>query len=57
LVVLAAPAAWRWAWAGFAVVALLSTWWADRSAAWPVDHRTRAPARASWKTGCPGATT
>ena len=46
LVVLAAPAAWRWAWAGFAVVALLSTWWADRSAAWPVDHRTRAPARA-----------
>ena len=47
LVVLAAPAAWRWAWAGFAVVALLSTWWADRSAAWPVDHRTRAPARAS----------
>ncbi len=44
LVVLAAPAAWRWAWAGFAVVALLSTWSADRSAAWPADRRTPAPA-------------
>jgi predicted MFS family arabinose efflux permease len=44
LVVLAAPAAWRWAWAGFAVVALLSTWWADRCATWPADGRTRAPA-------------
>ncbi|MGY1639453.1 MFS transporter [Geodermatophilus sp. SYSU D00742] len=34
LVVLAWPAQWRWAWLGFAVSALLVTWWADRSACW-----------------------
>jgi predicted MFS family arabinose efflux permease len=44
LVVLTAPAAWRWAWAGFAVVALLATWWADRSATWPAGGRTPPPA-------------
>jgi predicted MFS family arabinose efflux permease len=35
LLVLAAPAAWRAAWSGFAVLALLVTWVADRSARWP----------------------
>lgn len=35
LLVLAAPAAWRAAWLGFAVLALLVTWLADRSARWP----------------------
>jgi predicted MFS family arabinose efflux permease len=43
LVVLTAPEAWRWAWAGFAVVALLTTWWADRCAVWPSDDRRSAP--------------
>lgn len=44
LVVLTAPAAWRWAWAGFAAVALLVTWWADRCATWPTGARTPPPA-------------
>lgn len=35
LLVLAAPAAWRAAWLLFAVLALLVTWVADRSACWP----------------------
>jgi predicted MFS family arabinose efflux permease len=43
LVVLAAPGTWREAWAGFAVVALLATWWADRSTAWPSGHHRPAP--------------
>ncbi|MGY1839745.1 MULTISPECIES: MFS transporter [unclassified Modestobacter] len=34
LLVLAVPEAWRWAWASFAVAAVLVTWWADRSARW-----------------------
>ncbi|MGY1856875.1 MFS transporter [Modestobacter sp. SYSU DS0290] len=34
LLVLAVPGAWRWAWASFAVAAVLVTWWADRSARW-----------------------
>lgn len=34
LVALAWPAQWRTAWLGFAAVALLVTWWADRSARW-----------------------
>jgi predicted MFS family arabinose efflux permease len=34
LVALAWPAEWRWAWLGFAVSALLVTWWADRSTCW-----------------------
>jgi predicted MFS family arabinose efflux permease len=35
LLVLAVPGAWRPAWAGFAVVAVLVTAWADRSSRWP----------------------
>ena len=34
LLVLSAPGIWRWSWAGFAVVALVVTRWADRSARW-----------------------
>ncbi|MBB3674465.1 putative MFS family arabinose efflux permease [Modestobacter versicolor] len=34
LLVLAAPGLWRWAWAGFAVLALAATWAADRRTAW-----------------------
>jgi predicted MFS family arabinose efflux permease len=34
LVVLAWPTEWRAAWLGFAVSALLVTWWVDRSACW-----------------------
>ena len=34
LVALAWPAGWREAWLGFAVCALLVTWWVDRSACW-----------------------
>jgi predicted MFS family arabinose efflux permease len=36
LLVLCAPAAWRWSWAGFAVLSLLVTWAADRRSRWPV---------------------
>jgi predicted MFS family arabinose efflux permease len=47
LLVLAAPGQWRWAWAGFAVLALLVTWAADRRASWPSSgrrpHTPRAP--------------
>lgn len=46
LVVLSAPQAWRWAWAGFAVVALLCTWWADRCTAWPSGPRLPVPGAA-----------
>ncbi|WP_249932904.1 hypothetical protein [Blastococcus sp. CCUG 61487] len=35
LLVLTVPEAWRWCWAGFALAALLTMWWADRSARWP----------------------
>ncbi|WP_448638594.1 MFS transporter [Geodermatophilus sp. URMC 63] len=35
LVVLAWPAQWRGAWLGYAVGALLATWWADHAATWP----------------------
>ncbi len=34
LLVLAVPGAWRWSWAGFAVLALLATAWVDRRAHW-----------------------
>ncbi|SFF71782.1 MFS transporter [Blastococcus tunisiensis] len=34
LLVLSIPEAWRWSWAGFAVVALLATAWADRRTRW-----------------------
>ncbi|WP_245743370.1 MFS transporter [Geodermatophilus poikilotrophus] len=43
LVVLAAPGTWREVWAGFAVVALLATWWADRCTAWPPGPHRPAP--------------
>ncbi|MGY1722126.1 MFS transporter [Blastococcus sp. SYSU DS0533] len=46
LLVLAAPAAWRPAWLAFAVLALLVTWVADRSARWPgPDGPSRAACR------------
>ena len=35
LLVLAVPTAWRWSWAGFAVLSLLVTWAADRRSRWP----------------------
>jgi predicted MFS family arabinose efflux permease len=34
LLVLSIPEAWRWSWAGFAVVALVVTAWADRHTRW-----------------------
>jgi predicted MFS family arabinose efflux permease len=34
LLVLSIPGAWRWSWAGFAVLALLVTAWADRRTRW-----------------------
>ncbi|MGY1709832.1 MFS transporter [Geodermatophilus sp. SYSU D00758] len=43
LLVLAVPAAWRAAWLGFAVLALLVTWAADRSARWPSATGGRSP--------------
>ncbi|MGY1748717.1 MFS transporter [Modestobacter sp. SYSU DS0511] len=47
LLVLAVPGVWRAAWAGFAVAALLVTWWADRSARWPApaDPASAGPGR------------
>ena len=45
LVALAWPAGWREAWLGFAVCALLVTWWVDRSACWyPSPERGRSGA-------------
>jgi predicted MFS family arabinose efflux permease len=44
LLVLSIPEAWRWSWAGFAVVALLVTAWADRRARWvPVPEEPVGP--------------
>ena len=45
LLVLAVPTAWRPVWAGFAVLALLTTAWADRRSRWPAAEATapRAP--------------
>ncbi|SDF00297.1 Predicted arabinose efflux permease, MFS family [Blastococcus aurantiacus] len=34
LLVLTLPGSWRWSWVGFAVVGVLVTWWADRTARW-----------------------
>ena len=47
LLVLTAPGAWRPAWAGFAVAAVLLTAWADRSSRWPPGRgpRPAAPLR------------
>jgi predicted MFS family arabinose efflux permease len=48
LVALTWPAGWREAWLGFAVCALLVTWWVDRSACWrssPGHGRTGAGLR------------
>ena len=44
LLVLTVPGAWRPAWAAFAVLALLSTAWADRRSRWP--DGTATPPRA-----------
>ncbi|WP_299957254.1 MFS transporter [uncultured Modestobacter sp.] len=41
LLVLAVPGAWRPAWAGFAVVAVLATAWADRVSRWPAAAEVR----------------
>lgn len=45
LLVLTVPGAWRPAWAGFAVAALVVTAWADQRSRWPTAGRTgpRAP--------------
>ncbi|NIH68370.1 MFS transporter [Modestobacter marinus] len=47
LLVLTVPDAWRPAWAGFAVVAVLVTAWADRRSRWPAaaEARPEAPLR------------
>ena len=45
LLVLAAPAAWRAAWLLFAVLSVLATWTADRSARWP--PRSGEPSRSA----------
>ena len=47
LLVLVVPDAWRPAWAGFAVAAVLVTGWADRNSRWPdvPETRPRAPLR------------
>ncbi|WP_231558404.1 MFS transporter [Modestobacter caceresii] len=47
LLVLAVPDAWRAAWAGFALVAVLVTAWADRNSRWPPvpEARPEAPLR------------
>jgi predicted MFS family arabinose efflux permease len=44
LLVLSVPGAWRWAWAGFALAAVLATAWVDRTARWDAEPAT--PARA-----------
>lgn len=44
LLVLTVPDAWRPAWAGFAVVAVLVTAWADRRSRWPTVAETRPEA-------------
>lgn len=44
LLVLAVPDAWRPAWAGFAVAAVLVTVWADRASHWPTAPETRPDA-------------
>ncbi|WP_460682945.1 MFS transporter [Modestobacter lapidis] len=44
LLVLAVPSAWRPAWAGFAVGAVLVTGWADRNSRWPTVPPTRPEA-------------
>ncbi|WP_246080863.1 MFS transporter [Modestobacter altitudinis] len=46
LLVLSVPGQWRWAWAGFAVLALAATRAADRRTAWPSAARRRDAARA-----------
>jgi predicted MFS family arabinose efflux permease len=48
LLVLAAPAAWRAAWLLFAVLALLVTWVADRSARWPPGTGPSRPFGRPW---------
>jgi predicted MFS family arabinose efflux permease len=47
LLVLVAPGAWRPAWVGFAVAAVLVTGWADRNSRWPraAASHPRAPLR------------
>lgn len=47
LLVLTVPGAWRPVWAGFAVVAVLATGWADRASRWPAAAEVRpgAPLR------------
>ncbi|WP_236836726.1 MFS transporter, partial [Blastococcus sp. KM273129] len=49
LLVLAAPDAWRAAWLGFAVLALVVTWAADRSARWPGPVAPSGPADRPWR--------
>jgi predicted MFS family arabinose efflux permease len=44
LLVVTAPGAWRPAWAGFALVAVLVTGWTDRRSCWPTDPVTRPEA-------------
>jgi predicted MFS family arabinose efflux permease len=57
LLVLTAPGSWRWSWVGFAVLAVLVTWWADRAARWvpaaAPGSRTRAERRSLRPLGRP----
>ncbi|SDE61204.1 Predicted arabinose efflux permease, MFS family [Blastococcus fimeti] len=43
LLVLSVPGAWRWSWVAFAVLAVLATVWADRSARWSPEPGPRPP--------------